>query len=209
MTLAGDCRSHYWKYVDDLTFAENRSSSVTSNLQTDLDDFLKWSVDNQLKLNPAKCQAMQICFKTDSPPQPDLKIGPTPLSFVSSAKVLGVWLQTDLKWDGQVDHMWKNSNRRLFMLRSLKKFGFNTSELVTIYRGYIRPLVEYSDVIWHSTLTSKQAIKLENIQKRALRIILGSNYVSYDNALVVCNLDKLSDRREQHCLKFAQYIVQV
>ncbi|XP_072039057.1 uncharacterized protein [Amphiura filiformis] len=128
----------------------------------------------------------------------------TPLSFVSSAKVLGIWLQTDLKWDGQVDHMWKNSNRRLFMLRSLKKFGFITSELVTVYRGYIRPMVEYSDVIWHSTLTSKQAIKLENIQKRALRIILGCNYVSYDNALVVCNVDKLSDRREQHCLNFAR-----
>ena len=46
--------AHYWKYVDDLTFAENRHSSELSNLQGDLDDFLHWSVTNQLKLNPTK-----------------------------------------------------------------------------------------------------------------------------------------------------------
>ena len=48
----------------------------------------------------------------------------------------------------------ENAAKRLFMLRSLKRFGFNKSELVTVYKGYIRPLLEYSDVIWHSSLTS-------------------------------------------------------
>ena len=124
--------AHYWKYVDDLTFAENRLSSELSNLQGDLDDFLDWSVTNQLKLNPTKCQALQICFMRDPPPYPDLKIGQSVLAFVSSAKVLGVWLQNDLKWDTQVNYMNKNAVKRLFMLRSLKRFGFNKSELVTV-----------------------------------------------------------------------------
>ena len=47
---AVDGTAHYWKYVDDLTFAKNRISSELSNLQGDLDDFLDWSVTNQLKL---------------------------------------------------------------------------------------------------------------------------------------------------------------
>ena len=205
---AESCYSHYWKYVDDLTFAENRSSSESSNLQADLDGFLDWSVTNQLKLNPAKCQAMQMCFMQDPPPHPDLKIGPSQLSFASSAKILGIWLQDDLKWDTQIDHMCKNANKRLFMLRSLKRFGFHTSELVTVYRGYIRPLLEYSDVIWHCALTSKLALKLERVQKRALRIILGPSFISYRNALDVCNFDYLSARREQHSLKFAQSLAE-
>ena len=125
---------HYWKYVDDLTFAENRLSSELSNLQGDLDDFLDWSVTNQLKLNPTKSQALQICFMRDLPPCPDLKIGQSVLAFVSSAKVLGVWLQNDLKWDTQVNYMNKNAAKRLFMLRSLKRFGFSKSELVTVLR---------------------------------------------------------------------------
>lgn len=202
------CSSHYWKYVDDLTFAENHRAGEVSSLQGDLNDFLDWSVANQLTLNPTKCQALEICFMREPPPHLDLKIGNSQLSFVSCAKVLGIWLQSDLKWDKQVDHMWKNANKKLFMLRSLKRFGFNKSELVIVYRGYIRPLLEYSDTIWNSSLSISQVLTLERIQKRALRIILGFDYDCYDNALKVCNLDRLSTRRKQHCLKFAQLLPQ-
>ena len=42
------------------------------------------------------------------------------------------------------------------------------------------------------------------VQKRALRIILGTDYISYANALDVRDVDRLSARREQHSLKFGQ-----
>ena len=45
---------------------------------------------------------------------------------------------------------------------------------------------------------------LKEFKKRALRIILGTDYISYANALDVCDVDRLSARREQHSLKFAQ-----
>ena len=173
-----------------------------------LDDFLDWSVTNLLKLNPTKCQALQICFMRDPPPHLDLKIGQSVLAFVSTAKVLGVWLQNDLKWDTHVNYMNKNAVKRLFMLCSLKHFGFNKSELVSVYKGYICPLLEYSDVIWHSSLTSDQTHQLERIQKRASRNILGLDYVSYANALDVCDVDRSSAWREQHSLKFAQSLPQ-
>ena len=195
-----------WKYVDDLTFAENRLCKEDSKMQADLDDFLEWSETNQLKLNPTKCQAIQICFMRNPPPHLDLKIGTKSLSFVSSAKVLGIWLQEDLKWDSQIDPC-KNANKRLFMLRTLKRFGFNTSELITVYRGYIRPIIEYADVIWHSSLTLKQSQTLESIQRRACKIMLGFEYVSYVNALEICDLDLLSARRETHCLNFARSLL--
>ena len=178
--------AHYLKYVDDLTFAENRHSSELSNLQGDLDDFLDWSFTNQLKLNRTKCQALQIYFMRDPSPHPDLKIGQSVLAFVSTAKVLGVWLQNDLKWDTQVNYINKNVVKRLSMLRSLKRIGFDKSELVTVHKGYIRPLLKYSDVIWHSRLTSNQTHQLEGVQKRALRIILGTDYIPYGIMLWMC-----------------------
>ena len=101
----------------------------------------------------------------DPPPHPDLKIGQSVLAFVSTAKVLGVWLQNDLKWDTQSELHEQKAAKHPFMLRSLKRFGFNKSELVTVYKGYIRPLLEYSDVIWHSSLTSNQTHQLERVQK--------------------------------------------
>ena len=109
-----------------MTFAENCLCEDDSKMQTDLDDFLECSETNQLKLNPAKCQAIQICFMRNPPPHLDLKIGTKFLSFVSSARVLGIVLQGDLKRDSQIDHMCKNANKRLFMLRTLRRFGFNT-----------------------------------------------------------------------------------
>ena len=202
---AQGCSSHYWKYVDDLTFAENRNCNESSSLQTDLDGFLDWSLRNQLKLNPDKCQAINICFMKDPPPRMDLKIGNTSLNYVHHAKVLGIFIQEDLKWDTQVDYVCKNANRRLFILGKLKRFGFNTNELITIYSYYVRPVLENADVIWHSALTEKQSLQIERVQKRACKIILGYNkYNSYQHALSKCDLEPLSTRRENHCLKFAQ-----
>ena len=201
---AVSCCSHYWKYVDDLIIAENRHCISDSNLQSDLNVFLKWANSNSLKLNPDKCQAINVCFMRNPPPRIDLKIGSTTLNYVSHAKILGIHIQDDLKWNLQVIEMCKSSNRRLFMLRNLKKFGLNKSELTIIYSGYIRPLLEYCDTIWHSSLTTYQSSMIERIQKRACRIILGSMYISYNNALIACKLEPLTARRERHCLKFAK-----
>ena len=162
---ASDANTEFWKYVDDLTFAENRNPKVKGNLQTDLKNFEDWSETNCLKLNPSKCQALQINFGKTEPPFSDLKIGSESLAYVEKAKVLGMWLQNDLKWDTQVSNMLVKANRRLFMLRSLKKFGFDKDELLVVYKSYLRPVLEYVAPIWHSGITSKQSYEIERIQK--------------------------------------------
>ena len=88
-----------WYCIDDLTFGENRPCKNDSKMQVDLDDFLEWSKTNQLKLNPTKCHAIPICSVRNPPPHLALDIGTKSLSVVSSAKVLGIWLQDHLKWD--------------------------------------------------------------------------------------------------------------
>ncbi len=201
---AEDAKVEYWKYVDDLTFAESKSRNKDGHLQNDLDDFVNWASQTGLKLNPKKCQALEVNF-SNTPHNSDLRIGAEKLSCVDKAKVLGVWVQNDLKWQTQVDEMLKKANRRLFMLRSLKRFGFEQEELVLVYKCYVRPVVEYCDVVWHSGLTSKQSAALERIQKRACKTICGHNhYNSYGDALTQCSMTSLHERRQEHCLKFAQ-----
>ena len=58
--------------------------------------------------------------------------------------------------------------------------------------------------VWQSSLTLADKLKIERVQKAALHIILGSDYVSYSNALDNLNLLTLDDRRVQLCFKFAQ-----
>ena len=140
-----------------------------------------------------KCQAMEINFSRTSPHHADLKIGSDKLEYVDQAKILGLGFQNDLKWQIQVDVMLKKANKRLFMLRSLKRFGFDQEELTVVYKSYVRPVIEYADVVWHSGLTYKQAGDLERIQRRACRTILGHQFSTYTEAIKQCNLDRLSE----------------
>ena len=78
------------------------------------------------------------------------------------------------------------------MLRIVKKFGFDHDELLTVYKSFVRPIIEYGDVVWHSGLTTKQSNDLEKKQKRACKNILGINYNSYREALDSCGLSSLN-----------------
>ena len=62
--------------------------------------------------------------------------------------------------------------------------------------------MEYSTVVWHSSLTEKQSKSLERFQSVALNIILNESYVSYDAACEMTGLEKLYDRRSSRCLDF-------
>ena len=57
-------------------------------------------------------------------------------------------------------------------------------------------------MVWHSTLTVEQATAIANVQKVCLKVILGTEYSGYDEALSSCGLDKLDTRREAICLRF-------
>ena len=71
-----------------------------------------------------------------------------------------------------------------------------------IYVLYVRSVLEYCSVLWHSTLTLSQSESIERVQKTSLKIILGQNYCGYENALKDCGLESLSQRREDRCLRF-------
>ena len=205
---AKNASSQCWKYVDDLTFAENSSGGCSGSIQDDLNELTEWVMDNNLRLNPSKCQAIQVNFSRPPLPHRNFRIGTEPLSYVSEAKVLGLWLQSDLKWNVQVDKMLTKANSRLFLLRTLKRFGFSPEELRVAYSGYVRPILEYADVVWHSSLTAKQCNDIEAIQRRACRTILGRQYFNYNDALDQCNFDTLSGRRENHSRRFAEGLSQ-
>ena len=91
----------------------------------------------------------------------------------------------------------------MLILHKLYSFTVPVSDLLEVYILYIRSVLESSAVVWHSSLTVGQELELERVQKVALKIILKERYESYDNALKLCALPSLKDRRIQLCTKFA------
>ena len=113
---------------------------------------------------------MRVYFGNKEIPDDDLFITNQQLAVVDKVKLLGVIIRDDLKWDGQVENMCTKANQIFFMLRKLKEAGFSSQELVTIYRGYMRPVLEYAAPLWHPGLTQKQVDQVENIQKRVCKL---------------------------------------
>ena len=88
-------------------------------------------------------------------------------------------ITSDLKWNVNTEHIVRMGFKKLWILRRLKANGANRSEIWDIHLKYVKSLLEYSTVVWHSALTELNRIDLEQVQQAAFSIILGSNYDSY------------------------------
>ena len=90
------------------------------------------------------------------------------------------------------------------LLRKLLGFGAPQTDLLIVYKTFIRSILEQSSNVWHSGLTLEQQNDLERVQKVALKLVLKESYKSYENALNILDLETLKTRREYLCLKFAR-----
>ena len=80
------------------------------------------------------------------------------------------------------------------------KFILDRTSLETIYTSFIRPLLEYADVVWDK-LTKYEEQELENIQVEAARIVTGSTKLVSINALYIeTGWETLKARRHKHKL---------
>ena len=95
------------------------------------------------------------------------------LDVVDSAKYLGVHIHKSLKWNHHIDQVAKKANNTLaFLRRNFHQCPRNTKALW--YTTLVRPLTEYSSVIW-DPYTAENIRKLKIVHRRAARLVY-SNY---------------------------------
>ena len=144
-----------YKYVDDSTIFEICSGNVVSTIQQSIDDVVKWTDDNDMRLNCDKCKEMIVDFSRNqgqSSDAQDICINEKTLEKVSHIKMLGVTVSDDLTWNIHVDNIVSKAGKRLYMLYQLKRGGISQRELVQIYIAIIRPVLEYACPVWNTCL---------------------------------------------------------
>ena len=109
-----------WKFANDTTVSEVVPTSELSTLQQAADYIHDWSQENHLQLNPTKCKEIRTCFKRTPPSFPGVFIERVEFETVSSAKVLGVTISSDLKWSAHIDSITTKAAKRLYLLRQLQ-----------------------------------------------------------------------------------------
>lgn len=96
-----------------------------------------------------------------------------------------------------IEKAWK----RISILRQFK-FLPSRKSLERMYYSFIRPLLEYGDVVWTNCMIEQPNV-LEAVQIEAATIITGATKLCETNKLYNELLwQKLSDRRHQHQMTF-------
>ena len=188
-------KTNIWKYEDDTTLAECVEKNGTSSMQSRVDEFVTKSRADGFQLNESKCKELRLSFTKSENTLEPVTIKNTNIEVVPSAKLLGVMISNDLKWNMHVEMIYRKVAARLYFLRQLKRAKVPANDLLSFYTTCIRPVAEYACPVFHTTLPQYLSDQLERLQKRALRII-STNDLSSKQALEVFNIPTLYDRRE-------------
>ena len=142
--------------------------------QSCINGISKWTSDNLMRLNESKCNYM-VFSRSNTEFVTRLHINDHLLEKVESIKLLGMHISQDLSWDRNCQEICRRAYSRLSLLTKLKYAGISTEDLIEVYILFIRSIIEYCAVVYHSSLTVKQSDKLESI--------LGDMYISYTVSL--------------------------
>ena len=177
---------------------------IDSKLQENLIKIEQFTLENKMKINEKKSKVMifNASKKFDFPPEMSFKSGEV-LEYVEETKLLGIQINSMLRWNSNTSAIYKKAMARMWLLRRMKLLNLEQHVILDYYMKEIRPLAEQGVIVWNSGLTKCQVRDLEKIQKVAFTIILGKKYSNYEEVCKYFGLMKLSSRRYQLCANFA------
>ena len=161
------------KFVDDTESVNAATDPKDTTTQKSATHISNWSKDNNMKLNRTKTKDMIFSFQRKEPDFDPIIIDNCEIERVKEAKVLGLTITDDLKWNAHVEQIVKKANKRLFLLTLLKRAGVDCKDIVDMYTSLIRPVLEYACPVFHAALPKYLQHEIESVQKRALTTICG------------------------------------
>ena len=120
-----------------------------------------------------------------------------------SIKILGIQIQSNLKWDAQCRKMIGRASSKLWILRRMKALGLPPGTLAKYWATEGRIHLEMSCGLWSGAITRAQDRALERVQRLALSTIT-SWTLTYQEQLELLSLERLDERRQSLCLTFAR-----
>ena len=173
-------------------------------MQSELDRFYSWTTKNRLQINSKKCMTMQFSRSRSYDFPMDYSIGGSNiLEERDTLQILGVQVQSDLRWNMQVNQMVARASRTSWVLRRMRALGVDQNTLVEYWKTEGRVHLEMACPVWHSSLTLAQSRSLERCQRVAMAAIVGHWAPSLTEQLLDLGLERLDARRTKICGKFA------
>ena len=180
-------------FADDTkVYSKVDSLLETTELQKDIDNLVCWSKTWLLSFNAAKCKVMHIGHGNH---MGDYYMEDTKLQVVEGEKDLGVLTSNSLKFWKHIAKAAAMSNKKLGLLRHTFKHWTEES-LSTLYKVYVRPHLEYY-VQACAPILKRDVRVLEQVQRRATKLVPSLRNLSYEERLKLLNLTTLEERRKR------------
>ena len=166
-------------------------------IQSDLFKLCDWSKEWLLVFNIAKCKAVHygnIQFEFDYQMK-DNTGQVKDLPYDTEEKDLGIKFHNSLKFDSHISTVVNKANQLIGLVK--RTFSFLDKDLfLRLYKSIIRPHIDYGNSVWYP-VTKKNIQAIENVQRRATRIVPELKHLAYEERLQELNLPIVQYRRRR------------
>ena len=178
-------------FADDTKlYGPSNNEEDRSNIQQDINHLAQWSHSWQLNFNKEKCKHLHL-GRVILPD--DYRLLDQALGRIEYETDLGVQVDNQLKFQIHINTAVKKANRMLGVIKRNFKH-LDKESFLHLYKSLVRPHLEYASCAWY-TLYKKDAIAIENTQRRATKLINDIRNLSYTERLINLGLPSLEYRR--------------
>ena len=185
---------------------DNNVIQSGNSLNNDLEHISQWASNWLVQFNATKTLNMTISRKLQKQNHPTLIFNDTDILQVNSHKHLGLTMNSTLTWSEHILEICSKACKTLNIMHALK-YRLSRKALESIYTSFLRPTLEYCDVIWDNCLQKEKDL-LENIQLAAARIVTGARRgTSHALLYEETGWNTLQERRDIHKLVMMYKII--
>ena len=170
-------------------------------LNQDLATIERWAHQWKMAFNPdPNKQATEVIFshKVNPVNHPPLLFNRSPVASSPMQKHLGLVLDSKLTFDYHLSLKISKANKGICVIKRLSKY-LPRKTLLCIYKSYIRPHLDYADIIYDRPHNDKFCQKIETVQYNAALSITGAiRGTSRDRLYQELGLESLLQRRWFH-----------
>ena len=172
---------------------------ATRLVNRDLCEIERWTKQWLISINIKKTVVMLFSRKRSPSVLPPILLDGCALSIVNEHKQLGLTFNSQLTWSNHISNITSKCNRIIGMITRYK-YLWSRSALEVCYKSYVRPILEYCDILYDNcTLEDSQTV--ESVQLGAARLVTGGKKrTSHQSLYRELGWSTLQSRRMNHRL---------
>ena len=193
-------------FADDVTlllaYKPEDTLASRANMQSDLDACQTWGRNNGGEFSASKTSVLCHRAINDTPTAGiQYQMYNEPLTVVSELQHLGITLTDNLDFRKHVASITSKFRYRVHLL-SIMSQQLTPSAMIILYKGFVRPVIEYSCTVWSFGSNKKPMTTLDQLQARFARALLKKKKIAFDytsSKSVLnskCSLESLAYRRQ-------------